>query len=1180
MRVTADEPKPANAAQATDASSGPTREGLFLDVPYILDSLFRWSEYRANRAGHVDLSDTAIRPTWVLDHGWRSPAFLLYSLVSVFLVFGPTFDSLCGLLGPEGLKTAARWLSWIVLALILAFYVWQLLRVVQRFARRLRSNADNYNLGSTPVLGSLSNAIRGATRSVLSTLPSGILSESRFDTVLDLIPDLGQQTQRLNGRGVWRCIVGVVVCLLVVAGVSAPLWLVWASLAHAAPAAAVCQIGNQSAVVAQLVTLGVWLALGAWIWSTDHLKSELQRLVALSVLWLLGLTVLWGGFARDHVREMTPGPYPQLYTVLLVTLIAFAFFAYWFAQRLFGFPKRVWYREYRDAQKQRVRVSWRRLMREQLQKTELIDNERADPQLSSTRIIGAFVNGIGQQPLQFLLLPAFVALVWTPQNLFTATVIALVLGAVLLAYGSLAERWQQIVTYIERWYFVGVPLPLSILVIVLGVLRLLDVQYVSTVLDAAPLGTLVLIIVMSYAAAWFYEYWINRWPAERLLDALAGIDDRRQGWIPVNYTTPCPAHGTKASPRTLAVHGTGRYCAHGWFERTQPALWEKTRDAAFTTYDLIGLFEMLAPPGDGMAGRAVSSLRRRLRLYFYTLNALLVVALWLLWQWHVDLATPARSAAVVTASLNAAPAPKALPLSARLLAKADASRPAIIVAASGGGTRAALYTAHALQGLARLGRAGDVVLISGVSGGGFASAVFAADASRLQSTSSLEVPFGKTKTPWQELRTAVTEPFIADVIDGVGELRILNTTPLGQLLAESFTARTFAGAQVSFQSLNGPALILNTSISGHPSDESQLLDRRAALGASPKDCTTMSSLAGSRLIFTNLPQENMVTASGESTWLDPFPGDASSLPDVRLDYTVVRDPTVSVAAAAALNANFPPVFPNARVVVSGGASRCAERSFYVTDGGATENLGLVSALYAMQGALRVWPSGKALPPIHVVAIEASAVSYDYTQDRGLGAATGGSKERINGELTEMLLGQIRQRVTELHGELHLHYLPLPVAFRSRGGFGTHWMYAKEFRVTNPFVADVPNRFKAPIRERLDGFSYYENIRRTDLAALWNGLFRADAAFCDDRLFAGDLKLLTHRAQQVRAWICGHVTTDDTAADGLIGKDIKPDSDLARLLRAAKKPDFQVEAWERLVRELGAVEAATASTVAR
>ena len=43
--------------------------------------------------------------------------------------------------------------------------------------------------------------------------------------------------------------------------------------------------------------------------------------------------------------------------------------------------------------------------------------------------------------------------------------------------------------------------------------------------------------------------------------------------------------------------------------------------------------------------------------------------------------------------------------------------------------------------------------------------------------------------------------------------------------------------------------------------------------------------------------------------------------------------------------------------------------------------------------------------------------------------------------------------------LRLHYLPLPIAFRSRGGFGTHWMYADAIRVSNPLLPRLGNRLR-------------------------------------------------------------------------------------------------------------------------
>src|SRR5204863_330849 len=77
------------------------------------------------------------------------------------------------------------------------------------------------------------------------------------------------------------------------------------------------------------------------------------------------------------------------------------------------------------------------------------------------------------------------------------------------------------------------------------------------------------------------------------------------------------------------------------------------------------------------------------------------------------------------------------------------------------------------------------------------------------------------------------------------------------------------------------------------------------------------------------------------------------VPAIGMPFRVLRDGSVGLARAAALSANFPPVFPNARVNVTGFAAvgqPCDVRSYYVTDGGAVENLSLVSALLTIDRA--------------------------------------------------------------------------------------------------------------------------------------------------------------------------------------------------------------------------------------
>ena len=266
------------------------------------------------------------------------------------------------------------------------------------------------------------------------------------------------------------------------------------------------------------------------------------------------------------------------------------------------------------------------------------------------------------------------------------------------------------------------------------------------------------------------------------------------------------------------------------------------------------------------------------------------------------------------------------------------------------------------------------------------------------------------------------------------------------------------------------------------------------------------------------------------------------MPDVGLFYKIVRDPTVSLARAAALNANFPPVFSNARVRLAHQVgTHCVGYSYFVTDGGATENLGLVSALYELRGVLTAWHAATPPPQIDVIAIEASAITYDYTDDRGVAAATGGSKERINGGLTQELIASLNLRLQELHAPpLRLHYLPLPIAFRSRGGFGTHWMYADTIRVSNPLLPKLDNRLWQWALQRF-GYTSYAYVDHEDICQMWTDLFDPHTAFCPAAATG------SKGSQQVSRWICGNASEWNIRAP---------------------EPDPQVAAWTTLIKDLG------------
>lgn len=357
---------------------------------------------------------------------------------------------------------------------------------------------------------------------------------------------------------------------------------------------------------------------------------------------------------------------------------------------------------------------------------------------------------------------------------------------------------------------------------------------------------------------------------------------------------------------------------------------------------------------------------------------------------------------------------------------------AVFVAASGGGTRAAMYATSLMRGLHELGAIDDVVLASGVSGGGASLAYFAAHYKELSEGDD---------EAWRKYGDFATRPFIQDVLQGVVEWRIVGGVRMGRLLEESFR-RGFGESRNSFRDIPGGfGLILNTALAG-----SLELSAAECAGGTFADCAqehkdrSRSEVAGGRLIFTNLRLGSGFPNSEE------IPGDGR-----RMDYVVVADPAVELSVAAALNANFPPVFSNAPV-----DDPTALKRYWVTDGGAVENRGILSLLFALREAVveherRVSadepteaPAAKP-PALHIVVAEASAGSTKFSQDRGVGSKFGASSQ-IGSQLMTELFHDIKSRYKSLGGEVELHYLAMPKPLRIDSGLGTHWMLPEQVTI--------------------------------------------------------------------------------------------------------------------------------------
>lgn len=913
--------------------------------------------------------------------------------------------------------------------------------------------------------------------------------------------------------------------LAVIIGVLAVPWITLARYLQINPAGAACVPDTARNPV--LLQIGVFVAAVALVWviGAKVTHAWYRNLFETLVMGAMALT-LWNLVPEAQASESQQVPYKHLFAVVALMLALIT----WVTPVLA-------FLAFRSAKPEAE------MWRNALKASELFPGSRQDPQISLRRVLGAAVMGILQYPLHLLLVPALVIVITRADWVHWSAYVSGAISLLTLTCANLTARWRAMLVFFDRWFLRGTPLIVSLLVIIFAVLRLAGFSYVSTVLDVAPFGVLALWILMAYSTFWWFESRVNAIAAATLLKILGCKDPPSQP--KVKYEPDVDREGHKGTytnttrtlvdpqGRWLAAHGAGRFAVVGWFK--SPHKEEITE--GFYTYGLGELFENLR----GVEPAAVHDIHRRVHLYFAGINVLIVAAaLWL----GTEFGTGDKQNTVhaVIQTQLADPAAQTIEISSLLLVKeGDAARPAIVVAASGGGTRAAMYAAAGIAGLGGLRRDGDITLLSGVSGGAVAAAYYYAHRADF-----LDENADKRKQAWERYVEQMGVPFISDVLEGASEWRIFRNDPLSKLLAESFRRRLFdPSGKAGLNGSPGLGLMLNTTITGHPLAYTALLGesfttlQTPAGSACERQTRPLKNLAGGRLLFTNLKLE-------PDAWEDS----RKELPDVRLPYVIVANPQVPIAEAAALAANFPPVFPNARVDLTNAKkpTACAS-SFYVTDGGVLENLGLVSALLAVRSGLDEITAARAvavakdgtaatqpakLRDIHIVALEASAFGYDYSQDRGFDAL-GAGKERLTGALTLQLIRDVEARLKLLQSDasLKLHYLPLPTVFRSRGGFGTHWMAPASVKLQNPRTAyeDECEADKGPCSVELE---------RPDLEVLWKRLFSVEADFCQtprDKPGATDRESM----RQVAAWICG---------DG-----------------ADLRPDYFVTAWSELVTSL-------------
>jgi hypothetical protein len=419
--------------------------------------------------------------------------------------------------------------------------------------------------------------------------------------------------------------------------------------------------------------------------------------------------------------------------------------------------------------------------------------------------------------------------------------------------------------------------------------------------------------------------------------------------------------------------------------------------------------------------------------------------------------------------------------------------PRIAVVASGGGTRAAIYTASVLRGLAEQGKICNVVLASGVSGGSAALAYFALHERELRRPGPIGEQASKA---WDRFAETMALPFIEYVLDGASDMRIAfgrrswrnfacdepaepegrvtgwlpARSRFGNILAEAFVCKMGAG-RMSDPSFG---LMLNTALLGSFDTVTNSCNGDGlSLAEHATECRDHldGSVAGGRLVLTNLP---VPTQAADVKKSDPV-----------LQIVTLNDASMSIARAAALSANFPPVFSDAAIDVLPGDGSAGKR-YWVTDGGAVENRGAMTLYLAIRETMK-WTMAPP-PPLHIVIADVSAAAGNYEESFGFGSVLGAGGQLGLGMEGEVL-SDIRDIYCKLGSTVTVHEITMPPVLRN-GGIGTHWLLPGTLTFTEPVsdggrvtltAADVK---KVVIALHSNQSSKFENVADAETLLGW------------------------------------------------------------------------------------------------
>jgi|GEM_PF-2758944 len=759
-------------------------------------------------------------------------------------------------------------------------------------------------------------------------------------------------------------------------------WLVWATWVLIG---AFVDLPIFSFVAYGLLALGILCGLLGAAATPRGLPSILGWLVfvaAAGVIWILADPA-----TTEYVDDK---PYRHIMAPLGAFLLFFALpFARWWAW--FVFRKR--------------RMDFRDAYSGLLNQTQLFD-----PNFPSNATRGEILRGLVlaviNTPFQLVLIPSFAIVIAPVHQINTYAVVGFFISWWFMAMVVFHPRLDSLLEIINRLFIDGGSLLVSVIVLAFAAARLAGVEYVTTVLDATSGTALIQYLFLFYVLSWIYDYWTTRSMIEVMMGFLDKTDDH-----PVKIEYKHRQEKYPGKKMWIQPHGGTRLAVIRDMGRDQKYPYH------FNFFRPASIFREIAA-----RSKTSSKARRRIQIlesyirFFHACPAVIFFVVFF-WCFQDQMGNPRNYH--IRGYTNPPPAANAFSLGRAheaIRAHPDEKSidpPMYFVAASGGGTRAAIHTMTVLRALGDRGVLHRVAGISSVSGGSLGNALFAHHRPEL-----ISVDMRTREDTWAKFEAAVKDRHIQYVLNGAFEWRLIEGDRFGTILKESFE-RHINGERSTLGSCKDIAIIFNTALRGEA--ESSLT----------KSSDTDGANAGTRIVFTNIP-----SFTGSNT----KDADPSYAADLR--YVSFGDSSISIPAMASASANFPPVFSNLAIDEHAGTPR-----YWVTDGGAMDNRGLISLLLALRSMIEVWGESKTrepatLPPFRILVADASAYSAGFSQDRGIGAATG-AKLKVANKLIASLLKDVRRTYGEAMGtegaeeRVTIHDLTLPKAIRS--GMGTHWM---------------------------------------------------------------------------------------------------------------------------------------------